>query len=178
MRKYLFSAAAAAAAAAALQMVAWKTLYGAFLLIPQGGSFLGAEFHGLATVFSTDRGILLWAPIMIVSLFGLWPLAARKSIRPVFTAVVLAVVFQWLINSALSDPGGGDAFGPRRFVELAPFLVLPLAALAARFPRTVLIAVVLTTVCTGFLLAAFRDGFLPRSGEFDWPAAWERFFSR
>ncbi|HQA63947.1 MAG TPA: hypothetical protein PK085_02460 [bacterium] len=150
-----------------LQMSAWKIIYGQYLLVPQGYTFVRPEFHGLYTLFSSDRGLLLWSPVIVLTMVGfvwLW----RKS--KFWTAVVLvAFIFQWVINSSLNDLGGGDAFGGRRFIETLPFLALPLAALLDWLKKYfwLLAAVIIILIFWNLLLIQnYRWGNIPRAGEF------------
>jgi len=151
-----------------LQMSAWKIIYGRYLLVPQGHTFVRLEFHGWYTLFSTDRGLLLWSPVLILAFIGLvwlW----RKS--RFWTVIVLAAfVCQWVINSSLNDLGGGDAFGGRRFIETLPFLALPLAALFDQLKKYFwpFFAVAAILIFFNLLfIQNYRWGSLPRTGEFE-----------
>jgi len=109
----------------------------------------------------------LWSPVIVLTMVGfvwLW----RKS--KFWTAVVLvAFIFQWVINSSLNDLGGGDAFGGRRFIETLPFLALPLAALLDWLKKYfwLLAAVIIILIFWNLLLIQnYRWGNIPRAGEF------------
>ncbi|MFA5029405.1 MAG: hypothetical protein WC518_01485 [Patescibacteria group bacterium] len=150
------------------QAIIWGRLYGQYLLVPQGHRFLRPEFHGLYTLFSSDHGLLLWSPILILALIGLYWLWKKSKF---LTGIVLAVfICQWLINSSLNDLGGGDAFGGRRFIETLPFLALALAALIEKIKKHYWQAFVVIIIFIGWnflLLENYRLQTIPHAGHFD-----------
>lgn len=151
-----------------LQAAVWKMLYGEYFLVPQGHTFVRPEFHGLYTLFSTDRGLLLWSPVLVAAFVGLAWLWQKSKFWTIIVFSVFAL--QWLINSSLNDLGGGDAFGGRRFIETLPFLALPLSALLDRFKKIYLpaVAVVIILIFWNLLLIQnYRLGNIPHSGEFE-----------
>jgi hypothetical protein len=155
-------------AAVWLQAAVWKTIYGEYFLVPQGHTFVRPEFHGLYTLFSTDRGLLLWSPVLVAAFVGLAWLWQKSKFWTIIVFSVFAL--QWLINSSLNDLGGGDAFGGRRFIETLPFLALPLSALLDRFKKIYLpaVAVVIILIFWNLLLIQnYRLGNIPHSGEFE-----------
>ena len=163
----LVTAIAPILAIAITQALVWKAIFGRYLLIPQGRNFIGAQFHGLITLFSTDRGLLLWSPVLLLALAGgysLW----RKS-RYLFTAAVLVMSAQWLLNSSLADLGGGEAFGARKFIETLPWLTLGLAALLehSTAKKAIRLAIVALIIWNLLVIQNYRLGRLPRAGSFN-----------
>jgi hypothetical protein len=147
-----------------LQITIWKVLYGNFFIIPQGEDFILSDFHGIATLFSSNRGLLFWSPIFILSFVGMifW----NKS-KKVFLLAIGVFISQWLVNSALSDPGGGDAFGARRFIETIPFLILFFAEAINYLQRKkIIIFAWALTSWSILLLIGYHYDIIPRSGEF------------
>lgn len=150
------------------QMAVWKLLYGRFILIPQGQGFLRWDFHGLYILFSTNRGLLLWSPILILAIVG-WFYLMKKS-KFLGLAVLVVFIGQWLVNGSLNDLGGGDAFGARRFIEVLPFFVLALGALFEKLKkyRWLVGIVIILFICWNFLLMEnYRVGSVPHTGEFN-----------
>ena len=151
-----------------VQSLVWNYLYGKYILVPQGYRFVQLKFDGFYTLFSSDRGLLLWSPILIFAILGIFYLF--KKSKGLALALILAFAGQWVINSSLNDIGGGDAFGARRFIELFPFLSISLTALFVNFKKQLwLICFIsaLLILCNLVLLGNYRKGTLPRSGEFD-----------
>jgi hypothetical protein len=95
-----------------------------------GGSPLNAV-AGL--LFSPGRSILLYSPILIAALAGL-PLLWRRY-RALTAAVVAIVVVNLGFYAAFPQIGwwGGWNWGPRYFVPMTPFLILPLLPLLQRW---------------------------------------------
>ena len=150
------------------QSFIWNHIYGQYILIPQGQGFILNNFSGLYTLFSSDRGLFLWSPILVLAMVGLYFLWNKSK----FLAGITLAVFigQWLLNSSLNDLGGGDAFGARRFIETLPFLALALAALFNRLKKynwQLWLMIILFIFWNFLLVENFRLGVLPRSGEFD-----------
>ncbi len=156
------------AASVFFQVWLWRRLYGRWLLIPQGENFINWNIHGLTTLFSSDGGLLWWSPILVFALAGLVFWAGRS--RRIFLAVGIAFLAQWLLNSSLSDLGGGEAFGARRFIATLPFLAFGLAAFWEKFgrwPKLVWLAVFLAIAWNFILIENYRLGIIPRAGRFD-----------
>jgi hypothetical protein len=149
------------------QAMIWQHLYGRYLLIPQGSHFVRSKFHVFYILFSSNRGLLLWSPIIIIAVLGAYYLW-RKS-KFLFFIFISAFVMQWLLNGSINDLGGGDAYGSRRFIETLPFLVLALAAfwdkirLKTLMPILTIVLIVLNII----LVDRYRKGVVPHHGEFD-----------
>lgn len=151
-----------------VQSLAWHYLYGKYLLVPQGYRFIQFKFDGFYTLFSSDRGLLLWTPIVVIAILGVFYLF--KKSKGLALAVMLAFAGQWAINSSLNDIGGGDAFGARRFIELFPFLSVSLIALFINFKKRfwLISFISLLFILWNFvLLVNYRKETLPKSGEFN-----------
>lgn len=151
---------------ALIQSLIWKNLYGRYFLIPQGHRFVGFQFHGLYTLFSSDRGLLLWSPVIILALIGLVYL--WKKCKFLTLIAILILLCQWILNSSLNDPGGGEAFGARRFIETLSLLIFPLAAFWEKWQKKKIILFLFLFLILGnfLLLENYRLGYIPRSGKF------------
>lgn len=74
--------AAALVLAFSPQMLAWWSLFGAPLTIPQGADFMRwGESRWAATLFSSRAGLFAWTPIVYVAIFGLVVAAWRGASR-------------------------------------------------------------------------------------------------
>ncbi len=153
---------------AVTQFLVWKHIYGQYVLIPQGKRFVRFEFHGLYTLFSSNHGLLLWSPILILALIGLFFLFKKNSYLA--RATFLAFFIQWIINSSLNDLGGGDAFGGRRFIETFPWLILALAMILVKLkqhPKIIWSVMILSIFWNLVLLENYRLETIPHAGEYD-----------
>jgi hypothetical protein len=107
-------AGAAAAIVFAPQLLAWKALYGAWYVVPQGEGFLRWDSPAWSeTLFSSRNGLLPWAPLYAPMALGLLVLARRGARLPL--ALLLGVYGQALVNGAAWDWWAGGSFGGRRF---------------------------------------------------------------
>ncbi|MEN8252479.1 MAG: hypothetical protein ABFQ53_02790, partial [Patescibacteria group bacterium] len=150
-----------------LQMIFWKLTYGSYILIPQGNAFLGKSFYFVDTLFSTNRGFLLWSPIIFLSIMGFFYIFRKNKLIAIIC--ISAFLFQWLLNSVLSDPGGGDAFGGRRFINTIPFLSVSLAAFFEKFwhKKIIFIGVGALIAWNFILIENYRNGSIPHQGTFN-----------
>jgi len=149
------------------QMAVWKHLYGQYFLLPQGQGFVRFDFHGLYILLSSNRGLLLWSPIIILAVGGFYFLYQKS--KYLFFIAISAFIVQWLINGSLNDLGGGDAYGARRFIETLPFLALALAAFWSKYNRRWLIVGVTVLLISWnlILIENYRQGIIPHSDEFN-----------
>ena len=109
--------AAAAAVGAAVfvpQLVAWKVVYGAWYVVPQGPGFLRWDAPAWSeTLFSSRNGLFPWAPLYAPMAIGVIALARRGLRLPL--ALLLGLFGQAIVNGAAWDWWAGGSFGGRRF---------------------------------------------------------------
>jgi hypothetical protein len=107
------------------QMLVWHSLYGHWLTMPQGGSFMQwTAAHPFAVLFD-KHGWFSWTPIVVVAIAGLFLFCRRHAHAAL--PISFVVLSAWYVNSAVADWWAGEAFGARRFLSLFPLLVLGLA---------------------------------------------------
>lgn len=71
---------------------------------------------------SLDRGILLYSPIFLLALFGIWKSARR--INAEIAALLGSVFANFFLYSSWGDPWGGWAYGPRYLIPSMSILSL------------------------------------------------------
>lgn len=81
--------------------------------------------------FGAYRGLFMYMPIMLISVFGIFAFFQKpeKKYLPEMIFISLFSLLTFLTISVFCNwawPWGGD-FGPRYFICLAPFLMLPIA---------------------------------------------------
>jgi len=147
------------------QLLFWESVYGSFLYLPtREHAFEPSVIPPYITdvLFSSNRGLLSWTPIITASLIGL-VLFARDHTRValVLTGSFLAQVW---INGSVEIWWGGVGFGARRFANCAVIFAVGLAGLLTTIQRRPLIAPTVTLVAlllfnTVFMLG-YRNGSL------------------
>ena len=120
-----------ALAAFAPQLLADLYLFGTWLpQRPAGQDLQPLAGHYLEVLFSSWHGLLTWTPIVLVAAVGTG-LLRRRAFQ---AAALYAFLVELALNGAAPDWWGGFAFGARRFLDLTPFVVVGLAAVAQRLP--------------------------------------------
>lgn len=109
------------------QMLAWKSIYGAYLAVsPVGPKIRLTDPRLVLTVFSSRNGLVAMSPIVYVGLLGLVAFTRRHRATGVPLAVaVLAMIW---FNASIQDWWGSDGYGGRRFDGVLPIVVLGVAA--------------------------------------------------
>jgi hypothetical protein len=147
-------AASVALLGIAPQLLLYRHVTGAWLVSPYAGVGTGFQFaspHIFGVLFSTQKGLFFWSPVLMLSLFGV--LVARGGIRRfVVGSVVTLVIETWLIAS-WSDWQFGASYGHRAFTDglgLMALFVASSLAWAAERPRWLMRGVyILSAVAVG-----------------------------
>jgi hypothetical protein len=111
------------------QLLAWKALYGEFLLRypPHGADFLRLDHPFLLeTFFSSRHGLLSWTPALWLGYLGFLPLFARR--RPLALALFAPLLVMSYVNACSGDWWAGGSFSNRRFDSLLPIFAFGIAA--------------------------------------------------
>ena len=111
------------------QMLAWKAIYGEYLLPypPQGTDFVRLGRPFLANLlFSSRHGLLSWTPVFGLCLLGLLLLTTRQPRR--FGLFWAPVIIMTYVNACVGDWWAGGSFSNRRFDSLLPIFAFGLAA--------------------------------------------------
>lgn len=115
------------------QLVVDQSLFGTWLPVrPAGQDLDPLHGHYLEVLFSSHNGLLVWSPLVVAAAAGTL-LVRHRAWR---LAAAYALLVEVAVNGAAPDWWGGFAFGPRRFLDLTPFVAVGVAAVAARIgPR-------------------------------------------
>ncbi|HKZ87187.1 MAG TPA: glycosyltransferase family 39 protein [Anaerolineae bacterium] len=177
-RAWLQSAAASGLGALigfALQMIVWRVVYGSWIELnpyayTQGAGHFTGTFQILPVLFSTDRGLFVWSPVLLFALAGLAPLYAQHRRLAAFLIVHFAA--QALLVSAWSVYNGALAFGARLLLQNTPTYVVGLTAFVDWLRRRGwsarrIAAIGASFVAWNFLLIVqYSVGTVPRTGAF------------
>jgi hypothetical protein len=94
-------------------------------------SFSAIWWQGIAgQLISPGRGLFLYSPILLVSLFGVWPFLKRN--RPEALACLAVILIHLLLYGKWFMWHGGFAWGPRFMVATMPFWVILMGPVLAR----------------------------------------------
>ncbi|MBX7185753.1 MAG: hypothetical protein K1Y01_11470 [Vicinamibacteria bacterium] len=149
------------------QMLAWRAIFGSFLLVPNGPGFLDHPPALLGVLFSARGGLFTWSPLLYLALPGL--LAFRRLGFRTCVGFWGVIILLYVTNARVPDWWGGSSFGNRRFCTiLAPMAVGMAIAIDAlsRFVRRHPLA------APGALIAMMSGwNVLLAGGHRDW--AWE-----
>lgn len=119
------------------QLICWHSMYGSYLIIPQGTSFFVPRLFGWAHVLlSNKHGMFFTHPITGLAFIGMFIVLRKSNISlpelrlPVFIAF-LVFILQAILNGAVLDLDAGTSFGMRRMINTYPILAIGLAGLLA-----------------------------------------------
>ena len=154
------------------QLLAWKTLFGSFVLAapPQGADYIRLGFpHVLESLFSSRHGLLFWTPILWAGFLGYVPLARRQGWRLTLQLGVLLLAVAY-VNVCVGEWWAGGSFSNRRFDSTLPLLALGLAAfleelraLVQRRPMVPLLAGSLVFITwNALLMEQYRRAWVPK----------------
>jgi hypothetical protein len=103
------------------QLAAWGVIYGQWLTLPQGESYI--QWHRPMVhllLFSTWRGWITWTPIAAVGLVGLG-LGLRHN-RRLSTLLLIGLALQLYVSSIVTDWHGAWGYAARRLTHATPVL--------------------------------------------------------
>ena len=107
----------------------------------------------IVLLLSPGKSILLWAPVLVLSLTRL-----HRCPRPLLIGVITTAICGLVFYGAYLFPEGGYAHGPRHLVPVVPLLLLPAAAPGPAWRRAMIVwctaigaAIALLSVSVSFL---------------------------
>jgi len=114
------------------QLIVWKVVSGQwFVWNPYAKTVsLGFDWlhpHFLEVLFSTDRGLFVWAPILLLCTAGLFLL--RRQNANLALLLIVNVCLQVYVVSSWPCWNGAVSFGPRLFINMLPGFIIGFAAL-------------------------------------------------
>lgn len=71
---------------------------------------------------SPSRGLLVFSPILIAALWGMWLKHQGGEWDSLDTAIVFILLSHWLLISSVQVWWAGHSYGPRYWIEMLPFL--------------------------------------------------------
>lgn len=119
-----------------IQLVFWRLVFGTWVTIPQGESFMvWADPFLSELLLSPFRGLLPWMPVFALALAGLL-LQVRRRPRLVLPLLVVLLLSTY-VNASSRDWFAGGGYGPRRLTGEMAIFVLGYAWLLQALPAAV-----------------------------------------
>lgn len=110
------------------QFVAWQSVFGQWLTIPQGTGFISPSFPSLIQfLISPLHGLFFWHPGLILGTLGLCFFAYKTPKKGLPLCLIL--IGEILLLSGVVDWWAGAAFGSRRMVDSLPLFTVGFAYL-------------------------------------------------
>jgi hypothetical protein len=117
------------------QVIAWKVVYGAFVVdsyAVAGETWSAWPGNLLLVLFGLRNGLFTWTPLAVVAVAGVvWGVRERPLCR---AGAIVLLVTAW-IYGGWATYWLGSSFGMRGFVDVSFFLLLGLAEVLARVSR-------------------------------------------
>lgn len=141
------------------QMALWRRLYNVWFTVPLGGfsdSWLPVNFWNL--FFHTNRGLLYWAPFVLLGMIGL----ARLEPRGMRLAVVVYLLAYCVLLGRWEIWTGGGGYGPRFFIETLPIVAVGFVCLIGglwrfRWGRDAVLALAAVLIAHQFVLVTIVE---------------------
>ncbi len=114
------------------QFLYWNMITGQIMYFSYGAHgdrFYFDNPHIIESLFSYRKGWLLYTPMMIIAILGLFPL--RKIIKGSTMPITLYLIFMIYVMSCWWTWWFGGGFGGRIYIDMYGILALPLAAFVA-----------------------------------------------
>ena len=155
------------------QMLAWKEVFGSYVLANAQQTSAGLEFrptdlHLLDVFISSDRGMFIWSPVTALGLLGV--LLLLRTDRRLAALLLCNFALQVYVIGSWIGWSGNISFGPRLFLNSIPAFTIGLAvilsAVQTRIPRYILVgACSLFVIWNLGLLAQYVLKLIPRNGK-------------
>lgn len=138
------------------QLAVNNYLYGSFFITGYGGTLLPNLLSPkiFYSLFSLQRGLLIWSPILFFSFIGLY--FFTKKNRFLGSLFILSFFIQLYITSSWADPTQGDSFGNRILINSTPIFSLGLMQFLkdAKIRLELLLIIISIFILTNGILAA------------------------
>lgn len=143
------------------QLIVWKYLFGHYLTIPQGSTFvLCGNFYLLEVLFSSYHGLFTWTPMVLASLIGFFAFG-RRRFNGAWPYMLAALLLFFLHSFLLQDWYGGGGFGIRRSANIFVLLAFGFMMLYRRYGANGFfrMAVIACAVWTQLMIVVYNVGF-------------------
>ncbi|MEO6728632.1 MAG: hypothetical protein ABIM99_01795 [Candidatus Dojkabacteria bacterium] len=113
------------------QLIYWRIITGEFFSFSYKGEYFDFAHPQIGNVlFSIQRGLLFWSPLIVIGIIGLF--LQRKKLKPWLLPTAAFFVLNLFIISSWWAWSYGGGFGHRAFIESYAVLSIPFTALMAK----------------------------------------------
>ena len=130
--RYVLLACAVAIPFAAFNWTVYHAALPPYYLPWQIGRSARFAEASLGTLWSPNRGLFVFSPVLVLSVYGMWLVRGRSILD---RALALIVLLHWIALSSFPIWWGGHSYGPRLFSDMVPFLTYFLIPVVARIAR-------------------------------------------
>jgi hypothetical protein len=88
------------------------------------------------TLISPSRGLFIYSPIFLFSLYGVFLKIKRRQIEILDLCIIVIICLHWLVISSHRHWWGGNSYGPRYFADMIPFFLYFLIPPLLEFSRS------------------------------------------
>lgn len=100
------------------------------------GFSLASLQEGLAgTLFSPSRGLFVFTPVLLFSLYGIFLKIRGKQFEPLDFFVGAVILLHWLTISIWAFWWAGHSYGPRIFSDVLPYFIFFLIPVLQNLPK-------------------------------------------
>ncbi len=89
----------------------------------------------LGTLVSPSRGLFIFSPILLFSLYGIVLKIRQKQMESLDYALIGSILLHWLVSAAHLHWWGGYSYGPRYFTDMLPYLIYFLIPVFSYIPN-------------------------------------------
>lgn len=75
------------------------------------------------TLLSPSRGLFIFSPVLLFSLYGILIKCRAKQMKLLDYALVFILILHWFVSSLHPHWWGGHSYGPRYFSDILPYLL-------------------------------------------------------
>lgn len=154
------------------QVIVWRIVFGRWIELNPYATAAGIGFDWLrpqffGTLFSTNRGLFIWSPLLLPATIG-WIYLWRRECR-LGALVVTNFTLQLSVIAAWSLWSAGASFGQRFFTNVMPAFSMGLAALLTLIQKRVqfrwlVLGCAFCVIWNGLLLIRYVLEEIPRMG--------------
>lgn len=159
------------------QFVVWKILYGHFLFYSyEGAIFNFADPHLLDSLFSDRHGLIIYTPILLPALAGVFLFLWKQS--KIGAALIIAFILQWYLNASCSF-SFGNTFGGRNYINCSFIFAIGLAmflSVTKKWIVPIWFLFAALIVWNLLFIAQYTSGMLPHGEAVDFKLVWHNNF--
>jgi hypothetical protein len=156
-----------------IQMIVWKIIFGSYLVYSYGNEkfIYWSSPKIFQVLFATRHGLILFHPIILFSLIGLFLLEKEKLFLGL--SFFILFLFQLYLISSWHCWWFGYSFGHRGFLSCAPIFIFGLASFLNYFQKRSLLKfvslfLILLVIGNGVMMLAYLTEIIPPDDYFRW----------